>query len=222
MELEFISYSPEIFNPFEELKDFFSKLPPKITKKVSVSDVSLLFHGSEIACSIDISNDIFSAVHSTECMFYNYDLLASLDLSNFDTSKVTNMKEMFGYCRKLNHLDLSSFDTSNVTNMSWMFENCKSLKALDISSFNFTNVKNVIDMFYYCFSLTDLKFGKNLKISIDLSDCPLTHESVLSVIDGLAEVEEQQTLWLNCKNYDQLTDEDISFANSKNWKIFVR
>ena len=50
MKLEFISYSPEIFNPFEELKDFFSKLPPKIAKKVSVSDVSLLFHGSEIAC----------------------------------------------------------------------------------------------------------------------------------------------------------------------------
>lgn len=187
----------------------------------NVTEMNNMFDGCYSLISLNLSNFDTSNVTDMNYMFFECKKLASLDLSSFNTSKVTDMKEMFGYCRKLNHLDLSSFDTSNVTNMSWMFENCKSLKALDISSFNFTNVKNVIDMFYYCFSLTDLKFGKNLKISIDLSDCPLTHESVLSVIDGLAEVEEQQTLWLNCKNYDQLTDEDISFANSKNWKIFV-
>ena len=182
---------------------------------------------------LDLSDVDTSAITDMSGMFNGCKSLTSLDVSSFNTSNVTDMNWMFGYCRKLNHLDLSSFDTSNVTNMSWMFENCKSLKALDISSFNFTNVKNVIDlssfdfkkvedvryMFDSCKSLTDLNFGKNLKVSLDLGACPLTYESALSVLNGLAKVEEEQELTLSKATYNTLALEDIKLAETKNWKI---
>ena len=142
-----------------------------------------------------------------------------LDLSSFDTSAITDMSGMFNGCKSLNYLDLSSFDTSNVTYMISMFNGCSSLTSLDLSNFNFKKAKNVNKMFANCSSLTDLKFGKNLKVSLDLSDCPLSHESALSVIDGLAKVEEQQELTLSKATYNTLTAEDIRQVEAKNWKI---
>ena len=142
-----------------------------------------------------------------------------LDLSSFDTSAVTNMRWMLEDCKSLASLDLSSFNTSKVTDMGSMFYYCENLTSLDLSNFNFKKAKNVNKMFANCSSLTDLKFGKNLKVSLDLSDCPLSHESALSVIDGLAKVEEQQELTLSKTTYNTLTAEDIRQVEAKNWKI---
>ena len=100
-----------------------------------------------------------------------------------------------------------------------MFGSCKSLNYLDLSSFDFKKVEDVRHMFDSCKSLTDLNFGKNLKVSLDLSDCPLSHESALSVIDGLAKVEKQQELTLSKATYNTLALEDIKLAETKNWKI---
>ena len=40
-------------------------------------------------------------------------------------------------------------------------------------------------MFHCCGHLTDLKFGKTLRSSLNFYDSPLTHESAMSVINGL-------------------------------------
>ena len=116
-------------------------------------------------------------------------------------------------------LDLSNFDISNVTNMYQMFCRCDSLISLDISSFDFSNTPNTLFLLSGCYSLTDLKFGKNLKISLKLYDSPLSHESALSVIDGLAEVEEQQEVLFSEETYKTLTAEEIKKATDKNWEI---
>lgn len=64
--------------------------------------------------------------------------------------------------------------------------------------------------------------GKNLKKALNLSDCrALTHKSVLSVIDGLAEVEEEQTLWISEESYNTLSKDEIKKAENKNWKVIV-
>ena len=102
-----------------------------------------------------------------------------------------------------------------------MFYKCSFLTSLDISGFDFSNVKNVEDMFIDCENLANLKFGKNLKKSIDLHFSPLTHKSALSVIDGLAEVEEQQTLKLSTFSNFTLAESDVRKAEDKNWKIIA-
>lgn len=139
------------------------------------------------------------------------------DYSNYEI-----VSGLFYDCESIEELDLSSMDIEKCDSLEETFWYCKSLKSLNISTWNFTNIIYLKNIFYKCISLTNLKFGKNLKVSINLQDSPLTHESILSVINGLADVEEQQTLWFNCKNYDKLTDEDISSVNSKNWKIVIR
>lgn len=161
-----------------------------------------------------------SNVTEIESMLSRNNILEKIDLSNFNTSKATTMKEMFFSCLSLKALDLSSFNTASIVNMNSMFFNCEKLASLDLSSFDFSNVNKVRFMFYGCKSLTDLKFGKNLKVSIDLRDSPLTHESALSVIDGLTKIAYgKQDLWLSQKTYETLSKEDIKKATDKNWNI---
>lgn len=74
-------------------------------------------------------------------------------------------------------------------------------------------------MFKLCKSLANLKFGKGLKKSIDLTDCPLTHTSALSVINGLSKVEEKQTITFSKITYDTLTKDDKEIAENKKWII---
>ena len=143
----------------------------------------------------------------------------TLDISELDVSNANNLSMLFLGFRSIKSLDVSKLNTSKVTDMGWMFKYCDSLTSLDISSFDFKKTKNVNKMFANCSSLTDLKFGKNLKASLDLSDCPLSHESVLSVINGLAKVEEQQKLTLSKTTYKSLASENIKLAEAKNWKI---
>ena len=83
----------------------------------------------------------------------------------------------------------------------------------------FSNVKGITNIFVFCDSLSNLKFGKNLDLSIKLDSCPLTHESVLSVIDGLAQVEKRQVLLLGRKAYNTLSKEEIKMGDDKNWLI---
>ena len=173
--------------------------------------------------SLNISSFDTSKVTNIRMMFNDCTSFTSLDLSNFNTSKVTDMDSMFFYCISLTSLNLSNFDTNSTIDIGSMFKYCKHLTSLDISSFDFSNTKYIKHIFAFCDSLSNLKFGKNLKISIDLSDCPLTYESVLSVIDGLAELEtnELQNIWLSEETYDMLTAEDIKKATDKNWKIEI-
>lgn len=165
---------------------------------------------------------LFDSSNITEIksMLSRNNLLEKINLNNFNTSKTISMHDMFFSCLSLKALDLSSFNTSNITDMSDMFWNCKKLTSLDLSSFDFSNAKYIRFMFYGCESLNNLKFGKNLRASIDLQDSPLTHESALSVIDGLAKITYgKQDLWLSKTTYDALSAEEIKKAEDKNWNI---
>lgn len=176
-----------------------------------------LFNGFSYLSNINTNCINTSKVTNMDGMFKECKSLKDLDLSSFDTSKVATMSRILENCTNLTSLDLSNFDTSKVTDMNSMFNDCKTLTSLDISSFDFSNIEDLDFILCDCNSLTDLQFGKNLKTSIDLSDCPLSHESILSVIDGLANVKEEQTICLNEKTYLSLTDEDKKRLDSKNW-----
>ena len=184
-----------------------------------ITDMSQTFEYHYQLASLDLSNFNTSNVTTMNCMFFGCRKLEALNLSSFDTSNVTDMNGMFHYCESLNKFDLSNFSTSKVTEMDAMFYDCKTLTYLDISSFDFSNLKYCANIFTGCKSLSNLKFGKNLKISIDLQDCPLTHKSALSVINGLANVEELQYITFSERTYETLTDDEIKKAKNKNWNI---
>ena len=185
----------------------------------SVTSMRNLFQMREEITFLDLSNWDTNNVTNMEQMLRGCYSLASLNVSGFNTNHVITMAQMFSDCSALTSLDLSSFHTSHTNYMGWMFEGCKSLTSLDISNFDFSNVKNITNIFVFCDSLSNLKFGKNLDLSIKLDSCPLTHESVLSVINGLAQVEKQQVFFLTKKTYNTLSKEEIKMGDDKNWLI---
>lgn len=147
---------------------------------------------------------VFYAAHSIKDLFLYISRkeVTILDTSKMDTSEENSFNYAFANYTSAPLLYLCNWKTSHITSMIGMFDGCISLEELYINSFDFSNVKKIEDvdfMFRNCDSLTILKFGKNLKVSLDLHYCPLTHESALSVIDGLAKVEEQQVLTFSKK-----------------------
>ena len=154
-----------------------------------------------------------------EYMFSGCNSLTSLDISNFDTSAVTNMSYMFSGCNSLTSLDLSNFDTSAVTYMDGMFYDCYSLTSLDISNFNTSAVTNMSYMFLNCTALTDF-VSCVFSRSIDFSTCAkLSHDSLMSIINNLAEVTNAQNLTLGTTNKTKLTINEIAIATEKGWTV---
>lgn len=123
----------------------------------------------------------------------NYNL-TSVDVSNLDTSAVTNMNSLFNECSSLTTVYLN-FDTSKVIYINYYtFNNCR-------------NLTNVIGTF------------EGTKVDLYLSSCPLTPQSAMVFINGLAEVSETKTLRLSATTYDALTPEQIAIATSKGWTV---
>ena len=155
-----------------------------------------------------------SKVTDMSAMFFVCNNLTSIP--QLDTSKVTNMYNMFFGCRNLT--TVPQLDTSKVTDMSAMFEGCVLLTT--IPKLDFSNVTNTENMFANCNDLTNLGGFINLKYSINLSaSYKLTRESVLNIFNNMAEVTDNQTIYLNSAVYSHLTEEDISIATQKGWNV---
>lgn len=173
--------------------------------------------------------------------------LKSIELRSFDASNVTDMYYMFRLCDSLEYVDLSSLETSKVVDMSGMFEGCISLPELDLSNFNITKVQYMNKMFYRCTALSKINLGsmdftnvldtvgllgectslstvigniRGLHDSIHLGSCPLTNESAMVFINGLAEITAYYpTITFSAQTYDTLTSAQIAIATSKGWNV---
>ena len=109
-------------------------------------------------------------------------------------------------------------DTKGMTDMNSMFDFCKSLTTIPL--IDTSSVTSMASMLYRCSKLTDLGGFIGLKVYIELSDCPLTHDSIMNVINKAADVTANpQTLTLGSTNLAKLTEEQISVATSKGWTL---
>ena len=208
-----------------------------------VTDMSNMFSNCQSLTSLDLSDFDTSNAKNMKSIFERCYKLSSLNLSNFDTNKITNMDSMFSNCQSLTSLDLSNFDTSNVTNMYYMFSSCIALTSLDLSSFDASKITNINYTFYSDKNLINLKFMQNLgkgytqksnnysnyRLNLSYSKL-LTHESLMSVINGLYDLNltydvanggtlYTQTLNLGNTNLAKLTAEEIAIATSKGWNV---
>ena len=212
-----------------------------------VTDMNYMFYNCFYLTSLDLSNFDTSNVTNMHSMFSGCYGLTSLDVRKFNTTNVTNMHSMFYGCHNLTSLDLSNFDTSNVTDMGYMFYEGYHLTSLDLSNFDTSNVTDMYSMFSYQAALEDLYLDFNVRsvtkfnsdnifyrsnklknvvgkfegtnFDLDLFDCPLTAQSAMVFINGLATVTEKRTLKLKASTYDSLTTEQIAIATSKGWTV---
>ena len=211
----------------------------------NVTNMSNMFRYCQRIDVLDLSSFDTSNVTNMSNMFSSCSELYSLNITNFDTSNVTNMSYMFNGCRLLIEVVLVGFDTSKVTNMSYMFNSCSRFTSLQTRYFDTSNVTDMSNMFGYCDSLMNLYMYydtsnvtdmsnmfvgdyklenvigrfEGTKVDLNLFHSPLTTDSAMVFIDGLATVTEKRTLSLKASTYDSLTAEQIAIATSKGWTV---
>ena len=194
----------------------------------SVTSMNRMFYNCSALTSLDLSNWNAQSVTNMNRMFYNCTSLTTLNLSNFNAQSVTSMSDTFYGCSSLTSLDLSSFNIDKVSDISRLFQNCQSLAYLDLSNLDTSNISSMNAMFSGCVSLTTLTLGNNWAnntaiTKINLSDCPLTHDSCLDVFNKIADKTQTTTtssvISINSTTKALMSDDEIKIATDKGWTM---
>lgn len=190
---------------------------------LNTSNVTLfntMFSYCEALTTIDCSGFDTSNAIDMQQMFLRCKALINPNISSFNTSKVANMQSMFSNCQALTTLNLSHFDTGEVSNMESMFDTCSALTTLNLSGWDFGVCTNAKYMFDYDTALTTV-LGPitGIAVDLDLKHCPLTVESAMTFINGLAQVGTAKTIKFKATTYDALTPEQIAVATNKGWNV---
>lgn len=202
------------------------KYPPYITITSKSDSVKLTINNVEQTHTVkpNIPTKIYidEVITSLQwCVFYQSQV-TSIDFSNLDVSSCYSYLSMaagLGACTSIDarfNQDKPNRDLRNA------FGGDTQLKDLDISTWNMSlnsTWMSYVDMFSNNKALTDLKFGYNLATSISFKSSPLSHESALSVINGLADIKKAETITFKQSTYDTLTEDEIALATSKGWTI---
>lgn len=185
-----------------------------------LEDWSELFYENFKLNKIDLNfNATPTSMHST---FHSCISLNKIDLSKWDLSKNTNLYATFDSCTNLQELNLGKAETQNVQNFHRAFANCKelvSLQELDASGNNYDTPSYFDSPFYGAESLRHFGGFKNLSKTMNVEQAPLTYQSVLNILNGLAEGVTNKTIYFNQTNVNMLSDEDIAIATNKGWTV---
>lgn len=137
------------------------------------------------------------------------------------------MVSMFSGCANLTRV-LPMGSTGNVTNFAQMFSGCTALETID-TILDFSKVvvaANVNNMFYDCIELRDLTIAANtIKVPISFSGTNLSHKSLISVLNGLADIRNGDSGMIyivdlsNIPEAGYLTAEEQQIATNKGWQI---
>lgn len=134
----------------------------------------------------------------------------------FDCSDVTDFYGMFYGCWNL--LTVPPLDTSHGKDMSYMFYLCEALQSIpELDTSQAVHMEYIVTK---CTSLTNLGGFVGLEVPVNFVGCPLTHDSIMNVINKAADVSANpQTLTFGSTNLAKITDEEKSIATNKGWTL---
>lgn len=169
------------------------------------------------------------------------------DFSNLDLSSCTNMGDAFNSCGVLDLSSLANLDVSKVTGMSSIFRYARCKDLTPIADWDVSRVESFWYAFQagpddrlYRFNNWDVRSCKsflnwmgdgsrravfegsikNISSTLEFhSQTYMSNEEAMIFINGLAEVEEPQTITFYRNTYATLTPEQIAIAESKNWIV---
>ena len=77
------------------------------------------------------------------------------------------------------------------------------------------------DLLAYCSNLTEIILENGFKYPLVCSNCPLTQQSLVGMLNALADLtgEQAKTLTVGNANLAKLTNEQIAIATEKNWTL---
>lgn len=167
------------------------------------------------------------------------------NIPELDTSNGTDFSYMFGNCSSLT--SIPELDLSKTTTISDMFRGSGTIsKALNIEGLNTINVTDFSYAFYgsYVVRIGKINLSKATKVTgfinqnyleefyvegeiaisgLSLSSCQkLTHDSLMSIINALADKTSASGTWkvtLGSTNLAKLTADEIAIAEGKGWTL---
>ena len=202
---------------------------PSWMKSTNNCKINKVYNGGRLdlptlATEIDTTKIDFSKLTTGKYLFYGLTQVKGLDLTNLDTSAFSDFSYMFACCESLKSIDVSKFNTKNATNLESTFYRCKVLTSLDLSNWDVSNVTDMLSMFTSCSSLASLTLSNNWASNesvteVDLSACPLTHDSCLDVFNKLATRTNSPTLILKSTTKTLMSDAETVIATNKGWVV---
>lgn len=153
-------------------------------------------------------------------VFYGTDA-KTVDVSGWDTSNVTSFSSLFdnSSIRRL----YGTFDTSKAAYISKMFYDCRFLT--DLQEIDASSVTENLGYDFYspignCYRLVNFGGLKGIKKTWYANKSfSLSYDSILNIINGLADGVTGQTLYLSQEIVNELSDDNIAIATNKGWTI---
>ena len=132
-----------------------------------------------------------------------------------DTSQATVVGNMF-YNANISHLGV--INLTKATGIVQVFYNCKTLVTIDElvmpSSLSVPNT----NIFYSCTELRNIKISGKIGNAITFSPCnKLTHDSLMSIINALAQLTTSKKITLGSTNLAKLTEAEKQQIEAKGW-----
>lgn len=189
---------------------------PKINFK-NVRDLTYTF-GNTTVPTIDTSGWDTSNLSTLISTFNSSKII---EVPKMNTSNVYNFDNAFQYCRELK--ECKELDTSNATTIAALFYGCEKLRDLceiDATNWRPSYISQYNGPVNDCKSLRNFGGLKNVSVDVYVGASKiLSYESVLNIINGLADGVSGKTLYLAQDCVNLLSDDDIAIATNKGWSI---
>ena len=148
----------------------------------------------------------------------------NIKIGVLDLSPLLQTGNMNGTCH--NNTSMTKVILPGITfsgdSWAYTFRTCSNLTTIEIDgTADFSNVTTFNVPFYACTDLETITGTvTGIKANISFASSPkLTRESLLVIINGLAQVTTQKTLTLHATAKARLTADDLAIATAKNWIV---
>ena len=149
------------------------------------------------------------------------DILSKYEVE-LDTSNSTSVQYMFSSTlfTKIGKVDLKKVTVGS--NLTYAFQNSKSLETIEeIVSYDFNTFQT--STFQYCSALRNIRFTGTIASDINFSSCPLSEESMISVIEALKsgagkKVTFTEACWSALENQTEKTPPE----GYSSWRVYVQ
>ena len=160
----------------------------------------------------------FSNLESADMLFYNCSSLQEIP-AGIKTPKLKNASQMFSGCTSLSSIKLLDF--SSAKSISSMLSKCTNLISVE----GFLNLGKGFKE-----PNSGYDYPHNYSKKLNLSDCPLSKESILNIFNNLYDLKiaydvdnggslYTQDIILGTENYSKLTESEIQIATDKSWTV---
>lgn len=155
-----------------------------------------------------------------------YNMFASchklVSIPEINTSNGTNFNSMFASCALIT--SIPEINTSNGTIFNNMFAYCRKLVAIpQLDLTKATSSSSLSNMFSNCNALVDLNIVGTINATgLNVQYSPLSHDSLMSIINALADKTGVSGTWkvtLGSTNLAKLTAEELKIAENKGWEV---